>query len=54
MTKEKNNFKIYDNETRQFIWQMCRKGCSFYDLEKGCTKSRVVRECARKGLKNKE
>lgn len=40
----------YDNETRIYINFMCKKGCKFYDGR--CTKNRVVRECAKKGLKN--
>ena len=29
-----------------------KKGCKFYD--NGCAKGRVVRECAKKGLKNRD
>lgn len=47
-------FNQYDNETRKYVVFMCKKGCKFYDNKKGCTKERVVRECARKGFKNKE
>lgn len=57
MTKEKeaqqNLFAGYEIETRKFITFMCRKGCKFYTSQ-GCSKKRVVKECARKGLKNKE
>lgn len=57
MTKEKveqqNVYSGYEIETRKFIYYMCRKGCKFY-TNQGCSKKRVVKECARKGLKNKE
>ena len=36
------------------IVTMCQKGCKFYSKETGCTKKRNVRNCAKKGLKNKE
>ena len=56
MTKEKveqqNLYSGYESETRKFVIYMCRK-CKFY-TEEGCSKKRVVKECARKGLKNKE
>jgi len=42
----------YDTETKKYIWFMCKKDCKFYN--DGCTKGRLVRECAKKGLKNKE
>ena len=42
----------YDNETKYYVKLMCKRGCKFYD--NGCTKNRVVRVCARKGLKNKD
>lgn len=42
----------YDNETKKYIMFMCSKGCKFYDEK--CTKNRVVRVCAKQGLKNKE
>lgn len=44
-----NEYK--DIETKQFTLYMCKK-CKFYD--NGCTKKRIIRECARKGLKNKD
>ena len=45
-------FGAYDIETKRFIYYMCKKGCKFYN--NGCKKNRIVRECVRKGLKNKE
>lgn len=42
----------FDAETRKYIMYMCSKGCKYYKDK--CTKERIVRECARKGLKNKE
>ena len=42
----------YDNETNKFISHNCKNGCKFYDGK--CTKNRIVRECVKKGLKNKE
>ena len=48
--REKINF-ITDRETKMMILRMC-KTCKFYD--ENCTKKRTVRECAVKGLKNKE
>ena len=42
---------LYDNETRKFIIFMCRT-CKFYDHK--CLKNRVIRDCAKKGLKNQE
>ena len=57
MTKDKedqqNIYSGYEAETKSFIIHMCRKGCKFYTSQ-GCSKKRVVKECARKGLKNKE
>lgn len=60
MTKEERERKhraiengCYDAETNRFITFMCKKGCKFYTKE-GCSKKRIVRECSRKGLKNKE
>lgn len=43
-----------DAETSKYIFYMCRKNCKFYSKERGCEKSRAVRECARRGLKNKD
>ena len=54
MTKEKRSEAFYDTDTRRYIYFMCRKGCKFYDMEQGCTKNRVVRDCVKKNLKNKE
>lgn len=42
----------YDNETSIYINLMCKKGCKFYNGK--CTKNRVVRVCAKKGLKNRD
>lgn len=42
----------YDTETSRYIYHMCKKGCKFY--EGRCKKGRVVRDCAKKGLKNRE
>lgn len=42
----------FDRDTQKYILFMCKKGCKFYD--NGCTKHRLMRDCARKGLKNKE
>lgn len=53
MTEDK--FKVlsgFDAETRKYVMYMCSKGCKYYKDK--CTKERIVRECARKGLKNKE
>ena len=50
--QKSKEYACYYNITRNFINFMCKKGCKFYD--NGCTKNRVVRVCARKGLKNKE
>lgn len=41
-----------DLETKKFIIYMCRK-CKFYQND-SCTKKRAIRECAKKGLKNKD
>ena len=41
-----------DMETKKFIRFMCSK-CKFYENE-SCSKKRIIRECARKGLKDKE
>ena len=55
MNKEKESrqkeLTRYDNESRKYIIFMCRT-CKFYDRE--CLKNRVIRDCAVKGLKNKE
>ena len=40
----------YDNESKSYITFMCKKGCKFY--KNRCTKNRLIRECAKKGLKN--
>lgn len=60
MTKEEKERKnraiensYYDAEVRKFIMFMCKKGCKFYTKE-GCSKKRIIRECSKKGLKNKE
>lgn len=56
MTKEEKirneSNGTYDTETKKYIWFMCKKDCKFYN--NGCTKNRTVRECAKKGLKNRE
>ena len=61
MTKEQRLKKqstiannCYDLETKKYILFNCKKGCKFYDDETGCSKKRVIRICAKKGLKNKE
>lgn len=41
-----------DMETKKYIIFMCRK-CKFYEND-SCSKKRIIRECARKGLKDKE
>ena len=41
-----------DMETKKFIIFMCSK-CKFYENE-SCSKKRIIRECARKVLKDKE
>ncbi len=53
ISKERSRIeKAYeDKEISKYILFMC-KSCRFYDNE--CTKKRIVRECAKKGLKNKE
>lgn len=51
--KNRNNVNTtYDTETKKYIWFMCKKGCKFYD--NGCTKGRLVRDCAKNGLKNRD
>lgn len=56
MNKEKEarqkELNIFDTETKKYIMYMCKKGCRFYDNR--CTKGRLIRDCAKKGLKNKE
>lgn len=56
MNKEKESrqkeLEKFDYETRKYIMYMCKKGCRFY-IDR-CTKGRNIRDCARKGLKNKE
>jgi hypothetical protein len=47
---ERDSTRI-DIVNRNYIYVMCRT-CKFYD--NGCTKKRMVRKCAEKGLKNKE
>lgn len=49
-----SELKKIDAETSKYIFYMCRKNCKFYSKERGCEKSRAVRECARRGLKNKD
>ena len=44
----------YDIETRKYIRFACKKGCKFYNDETGCLKKRIIRVCAKEGLKNKE
>jgi hypothetical protein len=44
-------YALQDGETKRWIHFMCKK-CKFYD--NGCIKGRVIRECAEKGLKNKD
>lgn len=41
-----------DNEYYKYVHYMCKKGCRFY--QDRCTKGRIVRDCAKKGFKNKE
>ena len=50
-TRQKELSK-FDYETYKFIYYMCKRGCRFY-IDR-CTKNRVIKECARMGLKNKE
>lgn len=56
--REKKNRAIgnaqYDDETKRYIMLMCKKGCKFYNNKTGCTKKRIIRVCAKRGLKNKE
>ena len=56
MNKEKESrqkeLDKFDFETKKYILYMCKKGCKFY--KDRCTKNRLIKECARKGLKNKE
>ena len=49
--KKQLEYACYDTETKYYINLMCRK-CKFYDGR--CTKNRVIRICAEKGLKNKD
>lgn len=50
--EENIEFKNLDRETKEYIISMCRK-CKFYNNRK-CTKNRIIRKCAIKGLKNKD
>lgn len=53
-TKQEQKSKEYGNydaQTKRYIAFMCKK-CKFYDER--CTKNRIVRVCAEKGLKNKD
>ena len=56
MNKEKEarqkELSKFDYETHKYIYYMCKRGCKFYTDR--CTKNRVIKECAKKGLKNKE
>lgn len=56
MNKEKEarqkELSKFDYETHKFIYYMCKKGCKFY--KNRCTKERIVKECAKNGLKNRE
>ena len=45
-------YACYDTQNKYIINFMCKKGCKFYD--NGCTKNRVIRICAEKGLKNRD
>lgn len=45
-------YAVQDSETKRYLHFMCKKGCKFYD--NGCTKKRVIRDCAKQGLKNKD
>lgn len=49
-----NELNRIDAETSRYIFYMCRRDCKFFNKETGCQKHRVVRECARRGLKNKD
>ena len=40
-----------DKQNKNYIFGMCKK-CRFYKGK--CTKNRIIRICAKKGLKNKE
>lgn len=50
--QKKKEYGAYNSETMSYIYYMCKKGCKFYD--NGCTKKRVIRDCAKQGLKNKD
>lgn len=52
--KEKmiNCIAVIDTTARRYIENMCKKGCKFY--EGGCKKNRYMKDCARKGLKNRD
>ena len=50
--QKSKEYACYDAQTRYYIAFMCKKDCKFYD--NGCTKNRVIRICAEKGLKNKD
>lgn len=44
-----------NSDDRKFMKFMCAKGCKFFDKEKQtCIKKRYIRDCSRKGLKNRE
>ena len=56
MNKEKETrqkeLEKFDYEIKKYIMYMCKKGCKFY-MDR-CTKNRNIRDCAKKGQKNKE
>lgn len=54
MAKEENILEKYDLETQKYIMFMCKKNCKFYNEKEGCIKKRIIRKCAKEGLKNKE
>lgn len=49
--KNENELIRMDNLNYKYTQKMC-KTCKFYN--NGCTKKRIPRNCADKGLKNKE
>ena len=51
--KENTMNAFYSNEDKKFINSMCKNNCKFY-IDDKCSKKRLVRNCAKYGLKNRE
>ena len=52
--QKSKEYGCYDAQNKNYILFMCKKGCKFYDEFQGCTKKRIIRQCAIKGLKNRD